>query len=71
MRSAINTVLVIAGLICTLTLSAQDQTIEFPQGKLRIRKAFEVIEAQSGLSVAYNEDLLDVNKRVAPPSLKP
>ena len=67
MRSAINTVLVIAGLICTLTLSAQDQTIEFPQGKLRIRKAFEVIEAQSGLSVAYNEDLLDVNKRVAPP----
>ena len=67
MRSAINTVLVIAGLICTLTLSAQDQTIEFPQGKLRIRKAFEVIEAQSGLSVAYNEDLLDVNKKVTPP----
>ena len=67
MRSAINTMLVIAGLICTLTLSAQDQTVEFPQGKLRIRKAFEVIEAQSGLSVAYNEDLLDVNKKVTPP----
>ena len=67
MRSAINTVLVIAGLICTLTLSAQDQTVEFPQGKLRIRKAFELIETQSGLSVAYNEDLLDVNKKVTPP----
>ena len=71
MRSAIKTVLIVAGLICTMTLSAQDQTVRFPQGKLRMRKAFEVIEAQSGLSVAYNEDLLDVNKRVAPPSLKP
>ncbi len=51
-------------------LYAQNQVVSFPAGEMTIRQAFETIEHQLGVTVAYNESLLDVNKMVTPPSGK-
>ena len=48
----------IIGFLATTKLAAQE--------KIRLSEAFDLIEDQSGYTVAYNENLLNVNKRVKP-----
>ena len=52
-------------------LHAQNRVVDFPSGTMTVRQAFEVIEHQLGMTIAYNESLLDVNRQVTPPSGKP
>ena len=52
-------------------LYAQNRVVNFPSGTMTVRQAFEVIEHQLGMTIAYNESLLDVNRQVTPPSGKP
>lgn len=52
-------------------LHAQNKVVNFPSGTMTVRQAFEVIEHQLGMTIAYNESLLDVNRQVTPPSGKP
>ena len=47
-------------ILAALRLSAQEQTINLPQEKIRLSAAFDLIEDQSGYTVAYNEMLLNV-----------
>lgn len=49
-------------------LKAQETRISFPKGELSIKEALDIIKAQSGMSIAYNEDILDLDRKVkAPP----
>ena len=48
------------------SLWAQD-VITFPSAKMPIGEALSVVEAQSGMSVAYNEQLTNPSKVVATP----
>ncbi|MCD8264498.1 MAG: TonB-dependent receptor plug domain-containing protein [Tannerellaceae bacterium] len=45
-------------------LKAQNQPITFPNQEITIREAFNTIEKQTGLTVAFNENHLDVDKTV-------
>lgn len=51
-------------------LYAQDQSVTFPQKSMTVREAFEAIEQQLGVTVAYNESLLDVSRKITPPEGK-
>jgi len=51
-------------------LHAQDSSLSFPSGTMTVREAFETIERQLGVTVAYNETLLDVNRKITPPQGK-
>ena len=58
-------------LVCLLAINmvsfistAQDKTICLPKGKMRLAAALTLVEEQSGYSVAYNETLLNKNKKV-------
>ena len=51
-------------ILAALRLSAQEQTINLPQEKIRLSAAFDLIEDQSGYTVAYNEMLLNVGRKV-------
>ena len=51
-------------------LHAQNKVVTFPSGTMTVRQAFEAIEHQLGMTIAYNESLLDVNRHVTPPSGK-
>ena len=55
------------GIVLSVNVSAQNQTVTFPQEKMRISEAFGIVERQTGLSIAYNEDLLDVGRLVTLP----
>ncbi|MDR2627300.1 MAG: SusC/RagA family TonB-linked outer membrane protein [Dysgonamonadaceae bacterium] len=50
----------------SFNLFAQDPSIKItlPQGQITIRLAFESIEQQSNLSIAYNESVINVNKNI-------
>lgn len=50
---------------------AQNMVVNFQAGPMTVRQAFEAIEHQLGMTIAYNESLLDVNRQVTPPSGKP
>ncbi len=50
------------------TLSAQNTGVNFPSGSITVRQAFDAVEHQTGVTVAYNESLLDVNRVITPPS---
>lgn len=50
---------------------AQNMVVNFQTGPMTVRQAFEAIEHQLGMTIAYNESLLDVNRQVTPPSGKP
>lgn len=58
------------GTVLSWNISAQNQTISFPEERMKISEAFGVVEKQSGLSIAYNEDLLDVSRVVSLPPRK-
>ena len=57
-------------IIPAIGLHAQNQVVNFRSGTMTVRQAFEAIEHQLGMTVAYNESLLDVNRKVTPPSEK-
>lgn len=57
-------------IIPAIGLHAQNQVVKFRSGTMTVRQAFEAIEHQLGMTVAYNESLLDVNRKVIPPSGK-
>ncbi len=57
-------------IIPAIGLHAQNQVVKFRSGTMTVRQAFEAIEHQLGMTVAYNESLLDVNRKVTPPSGK-
>ena len=57
----------ISGLFASFTSDAQDNSILLPQEKIRLSEAFDLIEGQSGYTVAYNEELLNINRKVLPP----
>ena len=50
---------------------AQNMVVNFQTGPMTVRQAFEAIEHQLGMTIAYIETLLDVNRQVTPPSGKP
>ncbi len=63
--------LLTAGLLLLVAWRAEAQThIRFPVEQMTIREALAVIETQSGLSIAYNEQLTDPSRLVATPSGK-
>lgn len=47
---------------------AQNQKVNFPRKEMTVLEAFGVIEKQCGLTFAYNERMLDVNKIVPTPN---
>ena len=51
-------------------LAAQENIITFPQERMRLITAFDLIEEQGGYAVAYNEELININRKVAPPKEK-
>ncbi len=55
-------------LISSAGLYAQTVSVTFPSGAISLKQAFEAVEHQSGVTVAYNESLLDINRMVTPPS---
>lgn len=54
-----------------IVVHAQNMVVNFQAGPMTVRQAFEAIEHQLGMTIAYNESLLDVNRQVTPPSGKP
>ena len=50
----------IIGLLASTKLAAQE--------KIKLSEAFDLIEDQSGYAVAYNENLININKKVKPSS---
>lgn len=57
-----------AGILLVLSLpidlNAQEPEISLPRESMTIRSAFEEIEKQTQLSVAYNDAIIDVNKKI-------
>ena len=49
-------------------LFAQNQSVNFPSGSMTVRQAFDSVEHQAGVTVAYNDSLLDVNRTVTLPT---
>jgi TonB-linked SusC/RagA family outer membrane protein len=70
MRKISLIICLLIGSLFANVLFAQSKVINFPAKTMTISQAFKVIESQSGLSIAYNEELLDVSKVVSTPSGK-
>lgn len=51
-------------------LSGQEQTLMFPERKMKIADVFSAIEKQTDYTVAYNESVLDAGKVVTVPERK-
>ena len=51
-------------------LSGQEQTLRFPERKMKIADVFSAIEKQTDYTVAYNESVLDAGKVVTVPERK-
>ncbi|MDR0680485.1 MAG: SusC/RagA family TonB-linked outer membrane protein, partial [Dysgonamonadaceae bacterium] len=49
----------------SLTIQAQNQKITLPQKQITLRAAFEEIEKQTGLTVVYNEAVINVNRNIS------
>lgn len=58
------------GVVLSVNVFAQNQTVTFSQEKMKISEVFSIVEKQTGLSIAYNEDLLDVGRLVTLPPRK-
>jgi TonB-linked SusC/RagA family outer membrane protein len=48
-----------------LIIQAQNQTVSLPQKQITLRAAFEEIEKQTDLTIAYNESTVNVNQTVS------
>ena len=53
------------------SLTAQETTLSLPQERMKLITAFDLIEKQSGYAIAYNEDLININRYVVPSTGKP
>lgn len=53
------------------SLTAQETTLSLPQERMKLITAFDLIEKQSGYAIAYNEDLININRHVVPSTGKP
>ena len=57
-------------LLLSLPAYAQEPVINFSQRQMTLSQALAAVEQQSGYSIAYNENLLDLRKVVSTPSGK-
>ena len=57
--------MVILTFLPVLCLSAQNQMLRFTSAQMKVRDAFSRIEKQSGFTIAYNESVLDVERKVS------
>ena len=53
------------------SLTAQETTLSLPQERMKLITAFDLIEKQSGYAIAYNEDLININRHIVPSTGKP
>ena len=70
MSKKIAIICLLIGSLLPSALFAQNKVINFPAKEMKISDAFKVIQKQSGYSIAYNEEMLDVSKVVHTPSGK-
>ncbi len=56
------------GALLPCILHAQETRVSFPRGSMTIKEALDIIKAQSGMSIAYNEDILDLDRKVSVPA---
>ena len=54
----------------SIAFAQEDPAISFPKTRMTLSEALAVVEQQSGYSIAYNENLLDLSKSVTVPSGK-
>ena len=64
-------VCILSGLLLSMVVRAQEPVVNFPQKQMTMAKALSAVEQQSGYSIAYNENLLDLGKTVSTPSGEP
>lgn len=64
-------VCILSGLLLSMVVRAQEPIVNFPQKQMTMAKALSAVEQQSGYSIAYNENLLDLGKTVSTPSGEP
>ena len=63
--------MLLIGLLIPNLLQAQEEpVINFSKSRLTLSGALSAVEQQSGYSIAYNENLLDLKKVVTAPSGK-
>ncbi|MBO4434195.1 MAG: TonB-dependent receptor [Bacteroidales bacterium] len=70
MRKTRFLVCMLVGLLLSIAARAQSPVINFSQRQMTLAQALSVVEQQSGYSIAYNENLLDLGKTVSTPSGK-
>ncbi|MBR5063387.1 MAG: TonB-dependent receptor plug domain-containing protein, partial [Bacteroidales bacterium] len=70
MRKTRFLVCMLVGLLLPIAARAQSPVISFSQRQMTLAQALSVVEQQSGYSIAYNENLLDLGKTVSTPSGK-
>ena len=70
MRAAILWFCLLVSIFMTSETAAQETIINLPRERMKLVTAFDLIEEQSGYAVAYNEGLINVNRRVIPPEGK-
>ena len=70
MRKILLMACMLISLLFPWSLSAQEPSFSFPKKEMTLSEALSIIEKQSGYSIAYNEDLLDLKKTVSTPSNK-
>lgn len=68
MRKILLMACMLISLLFPWSLPAQEPVFSFPKKEMTLSEALSVIEKQSGYSIAYNEDLLDLKKIVSTPS---
>lgn len=64
MKNLAKVICLIIGVMSFHGLSAQEQVVEFPRRGITRLEAFGIIEEQSGLTIAYNEELIDITAKV-------
>lgn len=64
MKKTTALICLLVGILFAQISFAQGQTLQFQRGKMTISEAFKSVEKQTGLSIAYNEDILDLSRTV-------
>ncbi len=70
MKQILLVICMLTGMLLSPALSAQEPVISFDRSRMSLADALSAIEQQSGYSIAYNENLLDLRKTVPTPSGK-
>ncbi|MDR1585397.1 MAG: hypothetical protein LBS07_04380, partial [Prevotellaceae bacterium] len=66
MRKTIRILLLLSLLSLPFSSYAQNQKIKFSGNTITVQAAFEQIEKQAGLSVAYDSKIIDIKKLISP-----